>query len=141
MRAVYPENFHPIGSVQKKWQAFFSFHEENFGVDLATKKQHLCTIYPAHFLSDFRKSTLLCYSIKVFWVKPSGEPQVANMWLKIEFNIATFYQHIREKLDSCMSDTFPPYMPHPICATPYMCHTAHMPCCHVPCCTCVTLHV
>ena len=97
MRAVYPENFHPIGSVPKKWQTFFSFHEENFGVDLATKKQHLCTIYPAHFLSDFRKSTLLCYSIKVFWVKPSGEPQVANMWLKIEFNIATFYQHIREK--------------------------------------------
>ena len=97
MRAVYPENFHQIGSVQKKWQAFFSFHEENFGVDLATKKQHLCTIYPAHFLSDFRKSTLLCYSIKVFWVKPSGEPQVANMWLKIEFNIATFYQHIIEK--------------------------------------------
>ena len=28
MRAVYPENFHPIGPVQKKWQAFFSFHEE-----------------------------------------------------------------------------------------------------------------
>ena len=98
MRAVYPENCYPIGSVQKKWQAFVSFHEENFGVDLATKKQHLCTIYPAHFLSDFRKSTLLCYSIKVFWVKPSGEPQVANMWLKIEFKIATFYQHIREKM-------------------------------------------
>ena len=75
MRAVYPENCYPIGSVQKKWQAFVSFHEENFGVDLATKKQHLCTIYPAHFLSDFRESTLLCYSIKVFWVKPSGEPQ------------------------------------------------------------------
>ena len=83
MRAVYPENFHQIGSVQKKWQAFFSFHEENFGVDLATKKQHLCTIYPAHFLSDFRKSTLFCNSIKFFWVKPSGKPQVANMWLKI----------------------------------------------------------
>ena len=62
MRAVYPENFHPIGSVQKKWQAFFSFHEENFGVDLATKKQHFRLKYPAHFLSEFRLPTPLTNS-------------------------------------------------------------------------------
>ena len=48
MRAVYPEDFHPIGSVQKKWQAFFSSHEENFGVDLATKKNNTCVPYILH---------------------------------------------------------------------------------------------
>ena len=31
------------------------------------------------------------------------------------------------KLDSCMSDTFPPYVPLPICATPYMRHALHAP--------------
>ena len=31
------------------------------------------------------------------------------------------------KLDSCMSGTFPPYMPHPTYATPHICHTPYMP--------------
>ena len=39
------------------------------------------------------------------------------------------------KIDSCMSGTFPLYMPHPICATPYMCHAIYVPrpMCNIEC--------
>ena len=32
-----------------------------------------------------------------------------------------------KKLDSCMSGIFPPHVPHPACATAYMCHTLYVP--------------
>ena len=41
---------------------------------------------------------------------------------------------VENKLDSCVSDTFPPYVPRTICATPYkhpvpyMCHALYVPC-------------
>ena len=96
MRAVYPENFHQIGSVQKKWQAFFFFHEE----------YNIATIYQ-HHLNKFESLTL----VSMRAVYPENFHPIGSVQ-KNGRRFSLFMRKILEQIQPQKNNTCAPYIQH-----------------------------
>ena len=68
--------------------------------------------------------TGLSLNITLLITMNDGQTQFYN---SADFNASSILEPSITKLDSCMSGTFPPYVPLPICATPYMRHALYAP--------------